>query len=143
MRRKFNRYVFAAARRIRIVKSPVILTPILVPRTRLIWDRIVSAWLLADPEDRRDDVFFPRILFIRLRTSVMVQMSRRKSQRIETNHEVLRKFIGFLAYFDLARRSFGRPRLRKKRRDGRQYYRGCVSNGSGFHFKMRTTRLLS
>src|SRR4029077_5169435 len=59
-RRKLYRNVIAAMSGIGIVKSAIIFGPILVPGAYPIGNWIVTGRFLADPEDSRHDLAFPR-----------------------------------------------------------------------------------
>ena len=59
---KSYRDIIAPIARIRVVETAVVFCPLFVPRTCAIWDKIVSAWLFADPKDCGYDLSFPRIL---------------------------------------------------------------------------------
>src|SRR5947207_8662152 len=62
-RNEIRRNVTNTVGAIRVVESTVIPGPIFVPRTRTIWDRIVPARLLTDPENGRHNFLLPRIPF--------------------------------------------------------------------------------
>src|SRR5436305_12391437 len=47
--------------RVRVVKTAVAFGPLFVPRTGMIWDEIISAWLFPDPKDCGHDIWFPAI----------------------------------------------------------------------------------
>src|SRR5207253_7832344 len=62
-RYEIRRNVTNTVSAIRVVESTVIPGPIFVPRTRTIWDRIVPARLLTDPENGRHNFLLPWIPF--------------------------------------------------------------------------------
>src|SRR6476469_9757153 len=56
-----NWNVIPARARLRVVRAAVIRCPIEVPRSLEVRHRIVSAGLFPHPEDRRDNIHFPRV----------------------------------------------------------------------------------
>ena len=62
-RYKIRRNVTSTVGAIRVVESTVIPGPVFVSRTRTIWDRIVPARLLADPENGRHNFLLPLVPF--------------------------------------------------------------------------------
>src|SRR5436190_4337871 len=66
---------------IRIIESAVAASPVLVPRTRTIRDRIISTRLLADPENRCHNFLFPRITFSMVRR--ILPARRKRARRLQ------------------------------------------------------------
>ena len=121
MGRKAYRDQITPARRIRVVVTSVAFRPVLVPRTRAVGDRIVRCGFLPDPEDRRDNIGFPRELVHRCG-----RLGPRFRRRRENSWPGTQR-LGRLA---------GR-RWRNKRRNDRKQHRGYLWNNSWFHRKAK------
>jgi hypothetical protein len=61
LRRKFYRDIITSTGRVRIIETAVVSGPLFIPRTCVIRDEIMSAWLFADPKDGGYNICFPWI----------------------------------------------------------------------------------
>ena len=106
-RREFYRYkIFPTSRR-GIVKPAVIASPLFIPGAGAIWDWIVGARLLTDPEYGGHNILFPRIL-LGSGPRRIGQMRWRERQRIEAYHHIFRHSIRLLTELHLSRSWFDR-----------------------------------
>src|SRR5205807_7199709 len=103
-------------RRVRIVEAAVVFSPVLVPRTGMIWDRIVVARILADPKNGGHDLSLPRIRLAR-RWRGRSQTARGKGKRFNPDPRFVRFFLRLLTQLHLGRLGFRDGAMGKKRRN--------------------------
>src|SRR4051794_6413086 len=75
--REFHRNIIAAVSRIRIIDAAVVFRPLRIPTAYAVRNRVVGSRFLANPEDRCDDVFLPRVTLSWL-TPFFCQLARRE-----------------------------------------------------------------